>query len=116
MHVGRRGAFVLLAFLVLWTATPTLACFMPAAQHGCCHGIMQHCSTTANSENACCQTHQSDPATPATVVSAVRSLDLVFDSLLFVTPATNAQANVFQRLAEAPPPFNLPGSLPILRI
>jgi len=116
MHVGRRGAFVLLAFLVLWAATPTLACFMPAAQHGCCHGMMQHCGSTAKSEDTCCQAHPSDPATTAPVVSALQSLDLEYDSLLFVTPATNAQANAFRRLGEAPPPFNLPGSLPILRI
>jgi hypothetical protein len=116
MQRSGRGAFVLLAVVVLWAATPTIACFMPAAQHGCCHGMTQHCGSTAKSGTACCQAHQSDPATPATVVSAVRSLNLVFDSLLLVKPATSSQTTFSQRLAEASPPFNLPGRLPILRI
>jgi hypothetical protein len=33
-----------------------------------------------------------------------------------MTPLTKTTAPVFQRIAQAPPPFNLPGSLPILRI
>jgi hypothetical protein len=116
MQRSGRGAIVLLAVVVLWAATPTLACLLPAAQHGCCHGMTQHCGSTAKSGTACCQAHQSDPGTPATVASAARSFDLAFDSLLLVKPATNSQTSFFQRLAETSPPFNLPGSLPILRI
>src|SRR5580704_13128051 len=100
-----RGAFILLAVVVLWAATPTFACFMSAAQHGCCHGMTQHCGSTAKSGTACCRAHQSDPGTPATVVSTVRSLDLAFDSFFLVKPARNCQTSFFQRLAETSPPF-----------
>lgn len=55
----------MLALVVLWTAIPALACFMPMPSHSCCRGMMQMCDTAASSaKDSCCQMHSQDNSAP----------------------------------------------------
>lgn len=43
MRVGRKGALLLLAVVVLWAAAPALACLTPAANAECCRNMNMAC-------------------------------------------------------------------------
>ena len=73
MHVGKRGAFLLLLIAVLWAATPALACLMPMPHSSCCQGMaMQNCSAPAMAHcGDCCRMQPNDAPLPPGSASAV---------------------------------------------
>lgn len=71
MHMGRKGAFVLLAIVALWAATPALACLTLVAHRSCCQGMaMRDCASPAMMQcGDCCRVQPGDapllPASPS---------------------------------------------------
>ena len=70
MKVNRIRTAVVLGAVLLWAATPAMACLLPGsaptpAEHACCHHMIEHCGQSAMPTNhACCQA----PIYPETVV------------------------------------------------
>lgn len=59
MNWSRKGALLMLAVVVFWTAMPASACllgFNPMRRHDCCRGMMRMCGSAATAAGgACCQ-------------------------------------------------------------
>jgi hypothetical protein len=59
--VSRVRALVLVGIVLLWVASPAVACVLPGvtptpADRACCHHMAQHCGQTAMPANhSCCQ-------------------------------------------------------------
>jgi hypothetical protein len=68
MFMGRKGAMLMLAVVILWAAAPALACLMPADCHSCCHA-MDCDSVVMSAAHSCCQVHGSSADVPG--VSAI---------------------------------------------
>lgn len=65
MRVGRKGALVLLAVAVLWTAMPALASLTSAAEAACCRGMARNCCSRAMvMHHTCCEVHAPEQAVP----------------------------------------------------
>jgi hypothetical protein len=118
MRVGRKGALVLLAVVVLWAATPALACLTPAAQHACCQGMMQGCGSSPMMTNhACCRVQPPAPADPSGAASAAdHAFQCAQLPVRVATLAPPSSTTVSNRITGAPPPESLPGNNSILRI
>jgi len=60
VRVNRMRTAVVLGAVLLWAATPTMACLLPGllqteAERRCCHHMAEHCGPTAMpSSHACC--------------------------------------------------------------
>jgi hypothetical protein len=115
MKVGRKGALVMLAVVVLWTAMPALSCVLPRAQHACCRGMAESCSSPAMSHQSCCQVHGPDATIPLVRISAPEY------PLTLAGPAADMHVHLTLnaaslQMAEATPPASPPGDNSILRI
>jgi hypothetical protein len=70
VRVNRIRTAVVLGAVLLWAATPTMACFLPGfvpteAERECCHHMAGHCGQSVMpASHACCQA----PAHPETIV------------------------------------------------
>jgi hypothetical protein len=115
MKVGRKSALAMLMVVVLWTAMPALSCLLPAAQHACCRGMAESCSSPAMSHQSCCQVHSPDATIPLVRTSAPEH------PLALASPAADMQIHqtlntAALQMAEATPPASPPGDNSILRI
>ena len=119
MHVGRKSAFVLLSIVVLWAATPALACLMPMAHGSCCQGMaMQDCASQAMVHcGDCCRVQPTQtpllPGSAGAANHAVGSVPAAARTGLAV-PLDVGSATVFS--SEAPPPPGALGLGSVLRI
>jgi hypothetical protein len=121
MNLGRKGALLMLAVVVFWTAAPVCACLLttqPSGQHSCCRSMERKCGMPGMSMNgSCCRVQQQNTAvTPVPPYSPEHS-----QKLGFVPHQASLQLSValvfgFQDALEEPPPKFPPGCSSILRI
>ena len=122
--VTRVRAAVLLGIVLMWVASPAIACVLPGAtltpaERECCHHMAEQCGQTAMpASHSCCQTwsHHSDALPQATASVPTRHLTLavVTAQATFVLPVMTPE-----RLAiylHSPPPDSDSSSISILRI
>ncbi len=87
MEVSRLRTAVVLGAVLLWAATPAMACLLPGpaqteAMHKCCHHMAGHCGQSAMpASHACCQA----PTYPEVVV--VRGLASPLKNAIAAVPA-----------------------------
>ena len=121
MNWGRKGALLMLAVVVLWTALPASACLLAVHSAGhadCCHSLVRECGSPSMCANAlCCQTHrQNDAASAVPVYSAQQSQKASFvpqqAGLQFRAASDAGTRPAF----EAPPPKFQPDGAFALRI
>ncbi|HKO11202.1 MAG TPA: hypothetical protein VJV22_04490 [Acidobacteriaceae bacterium] len=116
MRMGKGIArLLLLAIVVFWAAMPGFACLSGPAQHSCCLGMTEDCSSPAMTATDCCIVQQS-PVLPGHVAMSSQ----------VVNPAaipTEIEALIPSKLSGSPspcvadsPPVNSPATHPILRI
>ena len=123
VRVNRIRTAVVLGAVLLWAATPAMAClllgFAPtAAEHECCHHMAGHCGQSAMpTSHACCQA----PIYPETVVvrgqaSPLKDATSALPTTIGVQlPAVLAASSRCLASLESPPGQPLSGSS-ILRI
>ncbi len=116
MNMGKKGAFLLLTVMVLWTVTPVCACLLapqPMGQHACCRAMAHECGTpSAALSGSCCRIHpeQTASASGSTPVHQ-RPQRLAFVAQHFTLPAAATPNPVQATAFEAPPPkFSSSGS------
>jgi hypothetical protein len=120
MRRGRKGALLLLAVVVLWTAAPLGACLLasqPSGQHSCCRGMELKCGISGTSiDGSCCRVQQQNtPATPVPPYSLEYSQKLAFVPHQASLQLSAASVSGLQNALEEPPKFP-PGSSSILRL
>jgi hypothetical protein len=119
MRMGRKGALLLLAVMVLWAVTPALACLARMAQPSCCQGTaMQDCASPAMMQcSDCCRVQPADapllPGSASAVDHAAGSLPSPAATELVVLPEAGEEILL---AFEAPPPPGFSGAGSILRI
>ncbi len=122
MNWSRKGALLMLAVVVLWTAMPASACLLgaqPAGQSACCRGMARDCPMRGMSMDApCCQFHGGNAAAaPVSSFPSQRVQRLIFVTHQAGLEAPTAAASAGWRNAlKAPPPKTPPGSVSQLRI
>lgn len=121
MNWGRKGAFVMLALVVVWTALPVSTCLLamqPAGQAACCRGMAQDCPMPSMGMNAsCCQVRGTDVfVAPVLPYSPEHSLRLAFIPGETRVEPSAAPSTGWRNAFEAPPPKSSPGVHSILRI
>jgi len=123
VRVNRLRVAVVLGAVLLWAATPTLACLLPGpaqteAERECCHHMAEHCGQSAMpASHVCCQA----PNHPATLVAqanvpvknAVAALPIIARAHL---PALIAASSRYAAYSESPPGQALTCSSSVLRI
>lgn len=118
MHMGRKGALILLVLVAFWAAKPALACLVTAAPLPCCQGMMRACKDSVPMANmACCHGQDPDNAIPPATAAAA-STNLAAHLLGWpVDPLASPQPGyaMLQAIGEAPSPPP-PGFSSILRI
>jgi len=121
MNWSRKGALLMLAVVVFWTAMPASACLLglkPMRQHDCCRKMARMCSSSATAATgACCQaSRRNTAAAPVPPYSPEHSekLVLVPHQASLHAPATLRAAH--GKAFEAPPPKAASSSGSILRI
>lgn len=121
MNWGRKGAMLMLAVVVLWTAMPAAACLLPARSAGlpdCCRGMEQGGgSPSMSADNSCCKVQHRDSATvPAFPYSANQSQKLAFVLNVADVEAPASSRAGYRNALESPPPKRSSGGSSILRI
>ncbi len=117
MRMGRKGAFLLLATVVLWAVAPALACLTPSAHRSCCQGMaMQDCSSPAMMQcGDCCSVQPTDAPVLAGSAGAVdHSVGSVPSPIALALPPAAGYAT--DPASETPLPPGSPGVGSILRI
>jgi hypothetical protein len=122
--VTKVRAAVLLGIVLIWVASPAIACVLPGAtltpaERECCHHMAAQCGQVAMpASHSCCQTrsHHSDALPQATASVPTRHLAIaaVTAQATFVLPVATPE-----RLAiylHSPPPDTISSSISILRI
>jgi hypothetical protein len=121
MNRSKKGALILLAVVVFWTAMPAFACLLSAPSAGkpsCCRAMAHDCGEAAiKTTGSCCQIQQKNAAiSPAGPYSPEQPQKLTVlprrDSLPSIADASARRSIAL----EAPPPKVSPGAIPILRI
>jgi len=119
MQLGKKGAFVLLAIVVFWAATPALACLTPTVHSSCCKGMaMQGCGSPAMMHcGDCCRVQPADapllPGSAGAVDHAVGSAPSPAPTALALPPDAGYAIPL---ASESPLPPGSPGAGSILRI
>jgi hypothetical protein len=121
MNWGRKGAFLMLAVVVLWTAIPASACLLAVhstAQPDCCRGmLLEFDSPPMCANSSCCQAErQSAAVATAPVYSPEQSQKL---AVVLHQPGLHLRAfscAMHRNASEAPPPKFPPGGAFALRI
>jgi hypothetical protein len=122
MSWGRKGALLLLAVGVFWTALPVSACLLAKqipTQKDCCRAMARDCSAPGSVSNtSCCKTTRQDDA-----VSPVPPYSPEHSQKLSVVPGTGILLSPQQTLVslnrvafETPPPKPSPGGNSKLQI
>ncbi|HEU5352169.1 MAG TPA: hypothetical protein VFU55_11285 [Terracidiphilus sp.] len=117
--MGRKGAFVMVAVMVLWAVTPALACLAPAAHRSCCGGmVMNECHSPAMVQcDDCCNAQPADsPLLPDAAVTIDHLVAPAPSSVSIARMLPEVAANAILPAAEAPLPSGSPGSGSVLRI
>lgn len=123
MQVSRTGAFAMLVTVVLWAATPAVACLLPMgpmtpAEHECCQKMAHQCgSSVMPASHTCCQAQPDHgAASPVAAYSPTRPFSVALvPHVASLSIAPGSFAGELPAL-EASPPGPAPGSSPILRI
>lgn len=112
----------MLAIVVLWAASPAVACLLPArpmtpAEHECCQKMAQQCgSSMMPASHTCCQAQQDHTAvSPVPTYSPTRPFSVALvphTASLLMAPVLFAR----ELPAFDSPPGAAPGSTSILRI
>lgn len=116
--MGKAGAWLLMAVVALWAASPAFACFVPAAQHACCRHMATECSASQmGAGSSCCQARSTETDAPA--IGSAASEQLVHP-VATIVPGMAAVVPVelhgmLQQATEAPPSGPPPGGT-VLRI
>lgn len=123
MRVSRTGAFAMLVTVVLWAASPAVACLLPMpsmtpAEHECCQKMAHQCgSAMMPASHTCCQAQPDHTAvSPASTYSATRPFSA---ALVPHTAGPMMMPGVFAleiSALEASPPGPPSGCRSILRI
>lgn len=118
---SRKGAFLLLAAVVLWTAAPAFACIAlmhPAENSRCCHSMGSNCPMPdAGLSSSCCLIHGGD-----TLAATAPSYSTEQPHQLFISESPAGYVghagpnSVIRPAFDAPPPDPSPGGSSILRI
>ena len=117
MRVGKGLTSALLMIVILWAALPLLACFAPA-DHSCCPGVGQECSSPASMNGAdCCLVQPApDPALPGHATVATQVANLAAIPVSSRIPALAAGPDPKQALSSDSPPGSTLLAHSILRI
>jgi hypothetical protein len=118
MDMGRKGAILMLAGVVLWAATPALASLIPAQCRSCCQVMAMECdSAVMNAAHPCCQLQSSSAAVPLGIIVAPKpQADMQHTMATTVLPALSGVAIQTPESDNAPPHRSLSGASTILRI
>jgi len=121
MNWGRKGALLMLAVVVLWTAMPASACLLAAqatGQPACCRGMEAGCDAPSAPANAsCCQTpRQNTAVAPAPLYSPHHSQKLASAPLPAGLQLPAFSGVTHRNAFETPPPKFPPGGAFALRI
>src|SRR5271157_1651122 len=118
MHMGRKGAILMLAIVVLWAAGPAVASIVPAPCHSCCRAMMMDCdSATMSAAHPCCQLDSSGTAVPqGRVVAPEPQSGAVQSFASALPPDLDRVAGQSALSSEASPPRSPSGAGTILRI
>jgi hypothetical protein len=121
MNWSRKGALLMLAVVVFWTAMPAGACLLGmrlARQPDCCRGMARECGSPGMSaSSSCCRAHRQNiavtPVPPYTPEHSQKLASVLYQAgqhLLASSPAG------YWNALKAPPPKLAPGGSCILRI
>jgi hypothetical protein len=121
MTMGRKGAFLLLAVVVFWTALPASACLLArnaTARPACCHAMKDCDSPMMGADNSCCQMHGSNAAVVTILPYSLEdhAPQLIAMPYQFRMEMTAAQSSGYGDSFETPPPKFPPGGAFALRI
>jgi hypothetical protein len=121
MNWSRKGALLMLAVVVFWTAMPASACLLgmkPMRQHDCCRRMARMCGSAASAaSNACCQASpRNTAAAPEPLYSPEHSQKLVIVPHQAIAHAPATLCAAYGNAFEAPPPKSASSSGSILRI
>jgi len=121
MNWSRKGALLMLAVVVFWTAIPASACLLgmkPMRQHDCCRRMARMCSSAGmTASGACCKASQQNTAVaPVPPYSSEHSQKLVIVPHLASMPAPAALRAAYGNAFEASPPKTASSSGSVLRI
>jgi hypothetical protein len=117
----RKGALLMLAVVVFWTAAPVYACLsamQPMGQRCCCRGMAMHCGSPETCANgSCCQARRQRiviaPVPPSTPQHAQKLAFVLHQAGLELLASSSAG---YWNTFEAPPPKIPPGGAFLLRI
>lgn len=117
--MGKKGALVLLVTVLLWAATPALACLVPVAHRSCCQQMeMQDCSSSAMMQcDDCCSVHPVDmPLLPGSAVTVDHAVGFMPapGSIALALPADEGSRILSAAEAQLEP--GSPGAGSVLRI
>lgn len=118
VRVDRKGAWFLVAIMLLSAAIPGLACLAPTHPPACCQQMAQGCnSTMATAGSACCKIRSTDTRIPPALVSQPEndclSSQLVLTAILLPAPISDA---AFVPPGESPTTASASARSSILRI
>ena len=121
MNWGRKGALLMLAVVVLWTAMPVSACLLgirQASQPDCCRIMAQDCdSPSMGASNSCCQIQGKNTAViPVSPYSPKHAQKLAMVQQQAVMELPAAPGAGYTNALETPPPKFPPGGVFALRI
>jgi hypothetical protein len=121
MAWGRKGALMMLATVLLWTAAPAFACLpgmRAAGPADCCRSMAPDCPMSQAAMNAsCCSTHRQDNAVPPVPFYAPEHAQKLFVTAHSASFVALANSDSIERAALlASPPYHSPGASSILRI
>jgi hypothetical protein len=122
--VTKVRAAVLLSIVLVWVASPAIACVLPGAtltpaERECCHHMAEQCGQASMpASHSCCQTksHHSDalPQASASVPTRHLTFAVVTTQATFALPAATPERRAIY--AHSPPPHTDFPSISILRI
>lgn len=116
-----KGALLLLAVAVFWSALPLGACLLAGQASGepaCCMPMAQDCPMqSADMNSPCCQIHSEDSAVVPEVPFAPEHVRLAaLAPQAAAAPILAASADAIRYAREASPPGAPPGAISVLRI
>lgn len=121
--VTRVRAALLLSVVLMWVATPAIACVLPGisltpAERECCHHMAEQCGQAAMpATHSCCQTksHHSDapPQVTASVPTRHLTIAVAVQPIPVLPIADSSRIAVY---LHSPPLDPQPSSISVLRI
>src|SRR5947208_445627 len=122
--VTRLRAALLLSIVLMWVASPAIACVLPGAtltpaERECCHHMAEQCGQAVMpASHSCCKTRSdhSDalPQATASVPTRHLTLGIVTTQVIFARPMASPER--LPIYLHSPPPDTGSSSISILRI